>query len=116
MSSRGGPKDNRTKWWHGELNRLRRWFGSTSKKTCRLQREKTWVGRCALLPGMTIVFSLINSSKNVCRSHMRKSQVLLVRTYQAVVQGRWQTLQIEPYIECGLGVDMDFQSKFFQAV
>jgi hypothetical protein len=45
----GGPNEIRTKWWHGELNRLRRCEGLMSKK----------------IPGITIVCSFSSSSKKV---------------------------------------------------
>ena len=48
-SASGGPNEILIKWWHGELNRLRRWEGLMSKK----------------IPGITIVCSLRSSSKKV---------------------------------------------------
>jgi hypothetical protein len=71
------------------------------------------------IPGITIVFSLSSSSKNVYIQtgfSMQLQRRTWVGTHQAVVQRYWKLLQVKPYVEGTCGRDVDIEMKFVESI
>jgi hypothetical protein len=70
------------------------------------------------IPGITIVFSFSNSSKNVCT---RSSQTFMRgnkshKAHETVVDRRGEFLEVEPNIECADGRDAALKAELLQAL
>ena len=100
-SFNGGPNERRTKWWHGEWNKFLRCAGLISKK----------------MPGMTIVFSFNNSSKNVWCPRQSDTALRAVQefTHQAVVEWRRELFEVEPDVERARRWDFDLEVEVLEA-